>query len=137
MTVAAGRMSPRLLLRWLLVVGALTAVTLFGGASTGDGTLSPVSAAGHNACPNVILQASLPGALLAGTGTHTPDGGHGPSDSVAGACLFVVVALAGLALAGLVRRPLLVHLGHWWARLRDPLSWSPMPGLTQVDVLRI
>ncbi|MEE6261538.1 hypothetical protein [Plantactinospora sonchi] len=137
MTVAAGRMSPRLLLRWLLVVGALTAVTLFGGASSGDGNLSPVSAVGHSACPNVILQASLPGALVAGTGAHTPDGGHGPSEAVAGACLFVVVALAGLAMAGLVRRPLLVHLAYWWARLRDPLPWSPVSGLTQPDVLRI
>lgn len=135
-TVAAGRMSSPLL-RWLMVIGALFAVALFGGASCGDRTLPPVPMTGYSACPNVILQASLPGALVAEAGRGAPDGGHGSGELVAGACLFVVVALAGLAMAGAVHRPLLVHVAYWWARLRVALLGSPLVGVSRVDVLRI
>ncbi|WP_460847053.1 hypothetical protein [Phytohabitans suffuscus] len=84
----------------------------------------------------MVLQASLPGVLLAEAGGG-PDGGHGPGEAGASACLFVVVALAGLALAGAVRRPLLADVAYWWARSRAarvrPLAVVPM----WVGVLRI
>jgi hypothetical protein len=136
-TVAAGRMSSRPSPRWLMVVGALFAVALFGGSPCGGETLPPLSMTGLKACPNVVLQASLPGALAVETGGEAPDGGHGTSEPVAGACLIVVVALAGLAMAGAARRPVLVHLAYWWARLRVPLPWSPVAGVMRVDVLRV
>ncbi|BCB76860.1 hypothetical protein GCM10022251_48830 [Phytohabitans flavus] len=134
-TVTAGRAPLGRSLRWLMVVGALFAVTLFGGASCADRPLVPGSMAGYGACPNVLLQASLPGALEAGGGA--PDRGHGPGETGISACLFVVVALAGLALAGAVRRPLLADVAFWWARSRTarvrPLAVVPM----WVDALRI
>ncbi|MFC6020221.1 hypothetical protein ACFP2T_29140 [Plantactinospora solaniradicis] len=137
MTVAAGRAPSVLLLRWLTVVGALFAVALFGGPSCGDTPLAAVPMAGHAACPNVLLQASLPGTLVPEAGGGAPHGGHDPSDVVAGACLFVVVALAGLAIAGAVRRPLLVHASYWWARMGIPRVRPPSAGPTRIDVLRI
>lgn len=136
MTVAAGRLFPVPLLRWFMVVGALFAVTLFGGASGGDTSLTPVSMAGHAVCPNVVLQASLPGALAAEAGGRAPDDGHGPGE-IAGACLFVVVALAGLALAGEVRRPLLAYGSSWWTRLFPSRFRSSALAPMWVGVLRI
>ncbi|MCW6007035.1 hypothetical protein K1W54_20975 [Micromonospora sp. CPCC 205371] len=138
MSVATGRVFSVRLLRWFMVVGALFAVALFSGASYRDAPLAPVSMAGFYAaaCPNVVLQASLPGALAAETDGGLPDN-HGPGGALAGGCLFVVVALAGLALAGGIRRPLLVHAAFWWARLRvsrmRPMTVVPM----WADVLRI
>lgn len=126
-----------LLLRWLTVVGALFAVALFGGTSCGDGPYAPVSMAGHAACPNVLLQASLPGALMADADRGAPHGGHDPAEGVTGACLFVVVALAGLAVAGAVRRPLLVHASFWWAGTGSPGVRPPSARPIRIDVLRI
>jgi hypothetical protein len=136
-TVAAGRVPSVLLLRWFTVVGAMFAVALFGGASCGDGPLAPVSMAGPGACPNVVLQASLPGALVPEASGGTPHNGHNPSEIAAGACLFVVVALAGLAVAGAVRRPLLVHASYWWARMGIPCVRPPSACPMRIDVLRI
>lgn len=128
-----------LLLRWLVVVGALFAVALFGGASFGDGPLTSASVAGQVVCPNVVLQASLPGALAGEPGGHAgaPEGGHGPGGAIADECLFVVVALAGLAVAGAVRGPLLVYLAYWWARLGARRARTPSAGPMWTGVLRI
>jgi hypothetical protein len=129
-TVAAGRVSSVRMLRWLVVVGALFAVALFGGSSWGEGPVPSASVATNGACPNVILQASLPGALVAAADGRggAPEGGHGPADALAGACLFVVVAL--VSLAGAARRPLLTYVASWWAGFRArrvrPLSVAPM-----------
>jgi hypothetical protein len=113
-TVVAGPAPSGRLLRWLMVVGALFAVALFGGSSCADGPRMPVSTSGYAACPNVILQVSLPLTAEAG---GMPDGGRDAGDVVADACLFLVVALAGLALAGATGRPLLIFLAFWWARM--------------------
>jgi hypothetical protein len=116
-----------------MVIVALFSVALFGGSSCVDGPLaSPM--AGYAACPNVILQVSLQGALAAEAGGEGPDGGHG--EVVAGACL-VVMALAGLALIGAVRRPLLMCLAYWWARMPFPSLRSPAGISTRLDALRI
>lgn len=129
-TVTAGQAPLGRALRWLMVVGALFAVTLFGGLSCADRPLVPGSMAGFGACPNVLLQASLPGALVAQAGGGAPRDGHGPGEAGASACLFVVVALFGLGLAGAVRRPLLADVAYWWARSRvsrvRPLTVVPM-----------
>jgi hypothetical protein len=136
-SVATRPVLPGRLLRWFMVVGALFAVALFSGASYRDAPLAPVSMVGYPAaCPNVVLQASLPGALVADADDGAPDGGRGPGETVASACLFVVVALAGLALAGGVRRPLLVYVA-WWAPLRVPRVRPLMVVPMWADVLRI
>ncbi|MBE1490746.1 hypothetical protein [Plantactinospora soyae] len=137
-TVAAGRVSSVPLLRWFTIIGALFAVALFSGSSCGDGPLAPASMAGHSACPNVVLQASLAGALAMETGHGgAPDDRPGPGETVTGACLFVVVALAGLALAGAVRRPLVAHAAYWWVRVGVPLVRPPSIGSEWLGVLRI
>jgi hypothetical protein len=135
-TVAAGHAPSVRSLRWLVVVGALFAVAMFGGTSCGDGRLAPASVAGHG-CPNVILQASLPGALTAVAGEGAPNGGHGPRETLAGACLFVVLVLTGLALVGAARRPLLTYVTSWWALLSLPRPRPPAVGSMSMDVLRI
>ncbi|MEV4628208.1 hypothetical protein AB0J90_18210 [Micromonospora sp. NPDC049523] len=133
MTVLSGRARSVRPFRWLMVIVALFSVTLFGGSSCVDGPLaSPV--AGYGACPNVILQASLQGALAAEAGGEGPDGRHG--EVVAGACL-VVMALAGLALIGAIRRPLLMGLAYWWAQLPFPTMRPPAGISTRLDALRI
>ncbi|MFC0527272.1 hypothetical protein [Phytohabitans kaempferiae] len=137
MTVAAGRVCSVPLLRWFMVAGALFTIALFGGVSCGDSPLAPVSVAGHVACPNIILQASLPGGLEAKADGGASDGGHGLGETAASACLFVVVALAGLALADAVRGPLLAYWASWWTRLRVPRLRVPASVPMWVAVLRI
>lgn len=139
MSVATGRVFPVRLLRWFMVVGALFAVALFSGASYRDVPLAPASMAGYYsaaACPNVVLQASLPGALAA-EADDGPAESPGPGEAIASGCLFVVVALAGLALAGEARRPLLVHLAFWWARLRVSRAGPRVVVPMWTDALRI
>jgi hypothetical protein len=121
------------LLRWLVVVGALFAVTLFGGSSCADGPLTPPPASNYAACPNVILQVSLPGAMSGGDGSA-----DGTFDAVADAGVFLVVALAVLALTGGAGRLLLGFLAFWWARMplrrRHPRTTA---GSMRMDPLRI
>jgi hypothetical protein len=95
-----------------------------------------VSPSGYAACPNVILQVSLP--LTAEAGGGLPDGGRGAGEVAADACLFLVVALAGLALAGAAGRPLLMFLAFWWARLPLRRRHRPMTaGAMRSEPLRI
>ena len=133
MSVAAGPAPSVRLLRWLVVVGALFAVTLFGGSSCAGGPLTPAPTSGYAACPNVILQVSLPGVMNGGDGSA-----DGRFDAVADACVFLVVALAALALAGGAGRLLLGFLAFWWARLplrrRSPRTTT---GSMRMDPLRI
>ncbi|WP_033343249.1 hypothetical protein [Catenuloplanes japonicus] len=114
-------------LRWITVIGALLAVTLFGGASSGDDQLTPSSL---TACPNVVLQA----ALLGGQDRTEPVGDHGVAVTDAG--LFVVIAL-GVALLGALRGPLLTDVSF---RGRGPalhLQWLTAVLPIRTDSLRI
>jgi hypothetical protein len=127
----AGRLS-----RWIVVLGALFAVALFSGSSCGESRLTTTPIITSGACPNVILQASLPGLLPVEAGS-VPDDSHLPGDTIAGTCLFVVMALAALALAGGLRGPLLVFRGFWWARLPLALQRIPAVSSSRQDELRI
>jgi hypothetical protein len=50
---------------------------------------------------------------------------------------FVVAALAGLALAGGVRRPLLAYVASWWVLLGIPRAQVGSDGPMWLGVLRI
>jgi hypothetical protein len=138
-TGLTGEAPPRRWWRWAIVLGALFAVTLFGGASGGDRAAGPMAMANATVCPNVILQASLPGVSPggAGAGHSLPEDRNVPVDGAAGAGLFLVMALAALALSGGARQPLLTFLAFWWARLSQALRSLPTLGPVPLEALRI
>ena len=98
-----------------------------------DRPLAPAPVSGYAACRNVILQVALPGVMNGGDGSADDR-----FDAVADACVFLVVALAVLALTGGTGRLMLGFLAFWWARMpvrrrRPPTTTGSM----RMDPLRI
>lgn len=130
--------SSRRVLRWLLVAGVLLGVMLLHGVQCGAGPLGVTGTAHHMSEGGDVapMAAASLDEVLAGPvppGEHD----HGGASVVAGACLFLLSAVAGVMLAGLAIRRLPGTVSGGPPRAVPVVVGMVGPGLFRLCVLRL